>query len=85
MALQIREPDTARKAQQPVDTFPVTGNVRAKQAAEYLAIGLSTWWLYSKQGRIQKPMKYGARVSVWPAEYIRDLAVNGIPEKEMGQ
>ena len=82
MALQIREPDASRKTQQLPDPFPVSGNVRAKQAAEHLAIGLSTYWLYVKQGRIQKPMKYGARVSVWPSEYVRELALNGIPEKE---
>ncbi len=63
--------------------FPVEGKVRAKQAASYLAIGVSTLWLYVKQGRIEKPMRYGARVSVWDAQYIRELAENGIPEKEV--
>lgn len=59
--------------------FAYEGKVRAKQSASFLGIGLSTFWLYVKQGRIIAPMKYGARVSVWDAQYIRSLAENGIP------
>lgn len=62
--------------------FPTEGKVRAKQIAEFLAIGVSTWWLYVKDGRVNKPMKYGARVSVWDSQYIRYLSEHGIPEKE---
>lgn len=65
-----------------LEFFPHEGKIRAKQAAQHLAIGVSTWWLYVKQGRVQQPMRYGARVSVWDAQYIRELAKNGIPEKE---
>ena len=66
-----------------LEFFPYEGKVRAKQAARHLAIGISTFWLYVKQGRINKPMRYGPRVSVWDAQYIRELAENGIPEKEV--
>lgn len=59
--------------------FPHEGNVRAKQIAEFLAIGVSTWWLYVKQGRVDQPQRYGKRVSVWNAGYIRNLADSGIP------
>jgi len=38
--------------------FPVEGNVRAKQAALFLGIGLSTFWLMTKQKRIKKPIKH---------------------------
>ena len=62
--------------------FPFEGKVRAKQAAPHLGIGISTFWLYVKQGRVKAPMRYGARVSVWDAAYIRELAENGIPEAE---
>lgn len=67
---------------QPLVQFPFEGKVRAKQAAPFLGIGVSTFWLYIKQGRILPPMRYGARVSVFDAQYIRDLATNGIPEKK---
>ena len=58
--------------------FPQSGNVRAKQSAQYLSIGISTYWLWVKQGKIKQPKKHGARVSVWQAEYIRELAENGV-------
>ena len=61
-------------------TFPQSGNVRAKQSAQYLSIGVSTFWLWVQQGKIKPPTKHGARVSVWQAEYIRNLAINGVGE-----
>ncbi len=61
--------------------FPQSGNVRAKQAAQYLSIGISTFWLWVKQGKIKPPTKHGARVSVWKAEYIRSLADNGVSKE----
>lgn len=60
--------------------FPQSGNVRAKASAEYLGIGESTFWLKVKEGKIKKPIKLGPRISTWEAEYIRDLAKNGIGE-----
>ena len=62
--------------------FPLSGNVRAKQTAKFLSIGISTWWLWVKQGRVKPPTKYGNRVSVWDCSYIRELAKNGIPDIE---
>ncbi len=59
-------------------TFPLAGNVRAKQSAQFLGIAQSTYWLWVKQGKIKQPTKHGARVSVWDAVYIRELAENGI-------
>lgn len=67
------------KALEPVAPFPDDGKVRAKQVAPFLGIALSTFWLYVKQKRIAQPMRYGARVSVWDAKYIRALAADGIP------
>ena len=63
-----------------VKGFPLSGNVRPKECAEYLGIGISTLWLWVKQKRIKKPTKHGSRVSVWSAEYIRELAQKGIPD-----
>ena len=62
------------------DSFPESGSVRAKQAAAFLGIGLSTLWAYasSNDGRIKKPKKLSSRVSVWDAQYIRDIATNGL-------
>lgn len=37
---------------------------RAKQAAQYLGIGVSTIWLFTKQNKI-KAIKLSDRVTVW--------------------
>lgn len=63
------------------ESFPETGKVRAPQSAAYLGLGVSTFWAFVADGRIKPPVKFGARVSTWDAEYIRDLAANGIPTK----
>lgn len=62
-----------------IPPFAYEGNVRAKPSAAFLGIGLSTYWLFVKQGRISPPKKLSARISVWDAQYIRSLAENGIP------
>lgn len=38
--------------------------LRDKQAAEYLGVGTSTIWLYTKQGKL-KAIKLSERVTVW--------------------
>lgn len=40
------------------------GNMRAKQASKYLGVGLSTIWLYAKQGKIT-PVKLSERVTIF--------------------
>lgn len=64
------------------EAFPETGKVRPTQISAHLGIGLSTWWLYVNQGRVLPPVKFGKRVSVWDAEYIRWIAKHGIPDKQ---
>jgi predicted DNA-binding transcriptional regulator AlpA len=39
-------------------------HLRAKQASQYLGIGQSTLWLFTKQGKI-KSIKLSDRVTVW--------------------
>jgi len=39
-------------------------NLRAKEASKYLSIGLSTLWLYAKQGKL-KPIKLSKRVTIF--------------------
>ena len=40
-------------------------NLRPKEASHYLGIGLSTLWLYAKQGKIT-PIKLSQRVTIFP-------------------
>lgn len=42
----------------------VNQNLRAKEASQYLAIGKSTLWMFSKQGKLH-PIKLSDRVTVW--------------------
>lgn len=39
-------------------------HLRAKEASQYLGIGLSTVWLYAKQGKL-KPIKLSPSVTVF--------------------
>lgn len=54
--------------------FPTTGFTSAKQNAEYLNIGLSTWWLWVKEGKAPKAIKFGSRTTRWRAEEVRAMA-----------
>jgi len=53
--------------------FPKTGFTRAKQNANYLSIGLSTWWLWVRIGKAPKGIKLSSRTTVWKAEDIHKL------------
>ena len=58
---------------QQLSDLPTTGFLRAKQIHPLLGIGLSTWWLWVKEGRAPKGIRLGTRTTVWRAEDIRAL------------
>ena len=43
---------------------PSPQNLRAKEASKYLSIGLSTLWLYARQGKLN-PIKLSQRVTIF--------------------
>lgn len=49
--------------------FMKTNNLRAKEVAQYLGIGLSTVWLYAKQGKL-RPIKLSERVTIFNIKEI---------------
>lgn len=53
-----------------------TKYLRAKAMAEYLNIGLSTVWLYAKQGRLT-PRKISERVTLFSVEEA-DKLINSV-------
>ena len=60
--------------------FPETGFLRLKQILAPrgpIPVSKSTWWAGVKDGRFPKPMKLGARVTVWRVEDIQSLIENG--------
>lgn len=50
-------------------------NYRAKEASEYLGVGLSTVWLYAKQGKLH-PVKLSDRVTIFKKEDL-DCFIEG--------
>lgn len=42
-----------------------------------IPVSKSTWWAGIKDGRFPKPVKLGARITVWRAEDIRSLIERG--------
>jgi predicted DNA-binding transcriptional regulator AlpA len=48
---------------------------RAKEVAQYLSIGLSTCWLYAKEGKLT-PIKLSPRVTVFDIDEINKLFNN---------
>lgn len=50
--------------------------MRAKQLAKYLGIGLSTIWLYAKQGKIT-PLKISEGVTVFEVEKVEKALFGG--------
>ena len=52
----------------------IVGNPKANPPIPALIpIGKSTWWAGVRDGRYPKPVKLGARVTVWKIEDIRAL------------
>jgi prophage regulatory protein len=63
-----------------IETFPETGLVRLKDILAPVGpipISKSTWWAGVKDGRFPKPLKLGARVTVWRVRDIRALIGSG--------
>jgi len=56
-------------------------NMRAKEVAEYLGIGLSTVWLYAKQGKLN-PIRLSNRVTIFKKSEL-DSFIDG--QSEVGQ
>lgn len=47
-----------------------TCHLRARGAAAYLGISVSTFWRWVQQGRIHKGTRLSARCTVWPREEL---------------
>lgn len=43
-----------------------------------IPVSKSTWWAGVKDGRFPKPLKLGARITVWRAEDINRLLEKGL-------
>lgn len=52
-------------------------NFRPKEAAEYLGVGMSTVWYYSKQKKLH-PIKLSSRVTIFKKEDLDSFINNGV-------
>lgn len=46
---------------------------RAKSAARYLDIGLSTFWAYVKEGKIPNGIAISPNCRLWPVNYLDEF------------
>lgn len=53
--------------------LPATGFFRLPSILTIIPVSKSTWWAGIKTGRFPKPVKLGARITVWRVEDIRML------------
>ncbi|WP_043319134.1 AlpA family transcriptional regulator [Microbulbifer sp. HZ11] len=56
--------------------------VRAKEAARYLGVGLSSFWKLVADGRIERPIKLAPKTSVWRVSTIRQFQQQLIDSSE---
>lgn len=49
---------------------PTRRYMKAKQIAQLLGIGRSTWWKFVQDGEVSRGIKLGDRLTVWPVEEI---------------
>ena len=54
-------------------SLPETGFLRIWDVLRYIPVARSSWWAGVKSGRFPKPVKLGARTTVWRVEDIRAL------------
>lgn len=63
-----------------LNELPATGFVRLPSIiapSGPIPVSKSTWWAGIKDGRFPKPMKLGARITVWRVEDIKALIDRG--------
>ena len=49
---------------------PTSGFLRLPQILCLVPVGRSTWWRWCAEGKAPKPLKLGAKTTVWKAEDI---------------
>jgi len=61
-----------RQRRQEQSDNTIQENYRAKDAARFLSCGLSTVWLYAKQGKLN-PIKLSDRVTIFKREDLENF------------
>lgn len=64
--------NTEQQRRQEQSNNAIQENYRAKEAAHFLSCGLSTIWLYSKQGKLH-PIKLSDRVTIFKRQDLENF------------
>jgi predicted DNA-binding transcriptional regulator AlpA len=56
-----------------IQSNEVPGVMRAKAAAAFLGIGLSTFWRWAAEGKIPRGLRLSARCTVWKREELEKV------------
>lgn len=57
-------------------------HLRAKDAAAYCGIALSTFWRWVKDGRITPGVRLSSRCTIWPQSALDDFIAENSERKE---
>lgn len=49
------------------------GALRAKDAAKFLGVGISTFWRWAQQGKVPPGIRLSARCTVWRREALEKV------------
>ena len=55
---------------------------QAKYCADFCAIGISTWWKWVADGRVQPGHRLGPKTTVWTGNYLLELRDSLIAEAQ---
>ena len=56
-----------------IHSVDTTALYRAQDCAEFFSIGLSTWWSWSRSGKIRPGIKIGPQTTVWEGSYLLEI------------
>jgi len=62
--------------------FPEERLIKISQVLERVPVARSTWWAGVKSGKFPRPIKLGARTTVWRSSEIQQLMEEGIDTDE---
>lgn len=54
-------------------TIPEQGFLRLPQILALIPVGASSWWRWCAEGKAPKPIKLGAKTTVWDAKQVSEF------------
>ena len=57
----------------PIRSVDTSALYRAQDCANFFSIGISTWWSWSRTGKIRPGVKIGPKTTVWEGSYLLQI------------